>query len=89
MVLRKCTKNDPINADPVINKYGDDPQGMYDRETIAQRAESKLGKPSHYDLWYHNCHNFTNWCRTGVDYNQFGGNADKGWICTYKTWDDI
>jgi hypothetical protein len=84
-------KNKFVDTYEVIGKYVNDPQGkgMYDRETIAQRAESKLGKSSHYDLWYHNCHNFTNWCRTGVDYNQFGGNADKGWICTYKTWDNI
>lgn len=79
-----------INADPVIDKYGKDPKyGMYNLETTAQRAESKLGKSSYYDLWYHNCHNFTNWCRTGVDYNSFGGKADQGIIFTYTTWDNI
>ncbi|NDA90442.1 MAG: hypothetical protein EBY20_06010 [Alphaproteobacteria bacterium] len=79
-----------INADPVIGKYGIDPKyGMYDLETTAQRAESKMGKSSYYDLWFHNCHNFTNWCRTGVDYNIFGGKADQGFIFKYKTWDNI
>jgi len=91
-----------INTDPVkgSGKYGPDSKyGMHDLETIAQRAEAKLGKVSYYNYSEHNCHNFTNWCRTGVDYNWWAGEAtgiihgpDKMGVSKtsyYKTWDKI
>ena len=89
---RGVVKKAYIETDKVNYKYSrssDFWYTLYCKEDVATRAESKLGKSTEYDTWYHNCHNFTNWCATGVDYNSFGKSANKGIFFKYETWDDV
>ena len=71
-----------IHTDHVSGKYNNN-DVVYSLEQVALRAESKLGEECVYNLAKHNCHNFTNWCRTGVDQNSIAGKAENH---GYKSW---